>query len=58
MIYVLAIIHLAELGANTPDRIEYKHAYVQLDDCWKGAQKLLDVMPPEEAIVVCLPEEV
>ena len=57
MLYLLAIVHLADFDSKVPDRIEYKHSYVHLQDCWDAANEIVEAMPQEEAIVVCLSEE-
>lgn len=58
MLFILAVIHMSELGSPVPDRYEALHAYATLEECWDAAYIEHEQREPGEAVIVCLPEEV
>lgn len=57
MLYILAVIHLADLHGTTPDKYEPIYAYETLAECWTEAEEESAKYEHEEAIVICLPEQ-
>ena len=57
MLYILAVIYLADYGTMTPDRYEALHAYDTLAECWAEAAVQAQIHEGQEAIIVCLPEQ-
>lgn len=57
MLYILAVIHLADIGSAEPDRIEPRYAYDTLAECWQEAEALADAFDGAEATIICLREQ-
>ena len=54
-VFVLSIIHMADLYSPNPDKIQPVYAYTSLDECWRAAEVHIAEMAydAEEAIAIC-----
>lgn len=59
MLYILAVIHLANYDSPMPDRYEPLRAYNTLSECWAEAAIRSEeyAYGDTETIVVCLAEQ-